>query len=295
MVQNNGSDSSGSGNNRNSGADNSSTGGNASNGWTNPLAHCTKDADLAVTTMTMDDGSTTHMWTGSVLLVLPLAPMEPYIDGALRSLSISTETMTPMEPQRRRQRQPSQAPPELHYSAGVIMMEGTMPLCYSSGSVRGQLIDECQGVGFWRFDLNIPMDMDRSQVVTYSFNRVSSPKPSSIWMYSTSTASTNDYLFHSEEDKSIPQKWSFHIAAANDATWRWAFTSCNGFSLGVPCEQRKTMGGLQPLWMDMLRHHEEKPIMVQVGGGDQIYCDAVCTWCGEGRRERVSLVRSFSE
>lgn len=28
-----------------------------------------------------------------------------------------------------------------------------------------------------------------------------------------------------------------------------------------------------PLWRDLLRAHEQKPIHVLVGGGDQIYCD----------------------
>lgn len=44
----------------------------------------------------------------------------------------------------------------------------------------------------------------------------------------------------------------------------------NGFSGGVDTD---AFNGPDPLWRDVLRKHEEKPIHCIVGGGDQIYCD----------------------
>ena len=35
------------------------------------------------------------------------------------------------------------------------------------------------------------------------------------------------------------------------------------------------MGGIQPLWRDAVFCHEQKPLHVMVGGGDQLCCDEV--------------------
>lgn len=45
---------------------------------------------------------------------------------------------------------------------------------------------------------------------------------------------------------------------------------CNGFSLATPAHEFKGH-----MWLDVLRHHAQLPFHVMVGGGDQIYCDAV--------------------
>ena len=63
----------------------------------------------------------------------------------------------------------------------------------------------------------------------------------------------------------------FHVPGANE-NFRWVGHSCNGFSAGVDTE---AFNGPSPLWEDLLRKHAEKPIHVLVGGGDQIYCDAI--------------------
>lgn len=55
----------------------------------------------------------------------------------------------------------------------------------------------------------------------------------------------------------------------------WAFHSCNGFSQSITREERVKMGGLQSLWVDMLRRHQADPLCLLVGGGDQVYADAV--------------------
>lgn len=50
------------------------------------------------------------------------------------------------------------------------------------------------------------------------------------------------------------------------------FHSCNGFSLNVNPDQ---FNGPDPLWRDVLNAHQIRPFHVMVGGGDQIYNDAV--------------------
>lgn len=35
------------------------------------------------------------------------------------------------------------------------------------------------------------------------------------------------------------------------------------------------MGGIPPLWRDVLYCHEQRPIHMMIGGGDQLYCDDV--------------------
>ncbi|KAF8325996.1 uncharacterized protein EI90DRAFT_3231088 [Cantharellus anzutake] len=59
---------------------------------------------------------------------------------------------------------------------------------------------------------------------------------------------------------------------------RWAVHSCNGFSAGINPDDFKGPGfvsGYDPLWVDLLNKHYEKPFHALVGGGDQIYCDKV--------------------
>ncbi|RSH76798.1 uncharacterized protein EHS24_005194, partial [Apiotrichum porosum] len=53
---------------------------------------------------------------------------------------------------------------------------------------------------------------------------------------------------------------------------------CNGLSLGVKEKEFRTSkfkSGFDPLWMDMLEKHAEKPYHCMVGGGDQIYSDLI--------------------
>ncbi|ODN78326.1 hypothetical protein L202_03970 [Cryptococcus amylolentus CBS 6039] len=58
---------------------------------------------------------------------------------------------------------------------------------------------------------------------------------------------------------------------------RWAAHSCNGFSSGVNPDDFKGSypSGYDPVWEDMLLKHQEKAFHCMVGGGDQIYCDAI--------------------
>ena len=52
---------------------------------------------------------------------------------------------------------------------------------------------------------------------------------------------------------------------------RAGFHSCNGLSVNSDLEK----WGTPHLWQDVLREHEARPLHAMVGGGDQVYNDAV--------------------
>ncbi|ORX79614.1 hypothetical protein K493DRAFT_293323 [Basidiobolus meristosporus CBS 931.73] len=93
---------------------------------------------------------------------------------------------------------------------------------------------------FWRFDLRVRVDQ-QEKFVTYSI------------------------------DDKTPYK--FAIAGFHQQ-WRMAFWSCNGFSANVK-DPEGELGGKDPLWRDLMSQHAAKPYHVMIGGGDQLYCDAV--------------------
>ena len=92
------------------------------------------------------------------------------------------------------------------------------------------------GNSFWRFKIEIPLS-EQEEEIFYSIN---GGVESSFW---------------------VP---------AYGQNMRWVGHSCNGFSAGVDTD---AFNGPDPLWHDVLREHEKKPIHVLVGGGDQLYCD----------------------
>ncbi|KAJ7632470.1 hypothetical protein FB45DRAFT_978232 [Roridomyces roridus] len=117
-----------------------------------------------------------------------------------------------------------------------------------SESVPGQEIWVYAGTGgtstFWRFLLEIPLG-SKEMAVTYSINN--------------------------------GQRLVFHVPA-KDQNMRWAAYSCNGFSSGVNPDDFRGPGfntGYDPVWTDLLAKHNEEPLHVLVGGGDQIYCDSI--------------------
>lgn len=70
---------------------------------------------------------------------------------------------------------------------------------------------------------------------------------------------------------------SFFVPARHQ-NMRWAAHSCNGFSAGVNPDDFRGPGfksGYDPMWIDLLRKHVERPFHVLVGGGDQLYCDSL--------------------
>lgn len=111
-----------------------------------------------------------------------------------------------------------------------------------SGEVEGLSIYVFHGLHgantFWRFKLEIPMQA-MEVPITYSINHA---QPHTFW---------------------VPGKTQ---------NFRWIGHSCNGFSAGVKTED---FNGASPLWTDFLEKHAQKPYHVQVGGGDQLYCDPI--------------------
>ncbi|PFH52428.1 hypothetical protein AMATHDRAFT_74220 [Amanita thiersii Skay4041] len=112
--------------------------------------------------------------------------------------------------------------------------------------VKGQEIYAYAGQSgsftFWRFHLEIPLS-DNELEVTYYIN--------------------------------FGQRMRFFIPGKQQSM-RCAAHSCNGFSAGVNPDDFRGPGfksGYDPLWIDLLTKHAEKPFHVMIGGGDQIYCD----------------------
>ncbi|EGP87420.1 uncharacterized protein MYCGRDRAFT_42194, partial [Zymoseptoria tritici IPO323] len=64
---------------------------------------------------------------------------------------------------------------------------------------------------------------------------------------------------------------AFWVPGKGD-TMNIMFHSCNGFSMSVDSD---TFSGPDPLWRDVLNRHQSKPFHVMLGGGDQVYNDAV--------------------
>ncbi|KAG0146474.1 hypothetical protein CROQUDRAFT_44351 [Cronartium quercuum f. sp. fusiforme G11] len=91
---------------------------------------------------------------------------------------------------------------------------------------------------FWRFSICIPMGIRESRI-HYSIN-------------------------HGAEI-------AFCVPAVGQ-NLRWVGYSCNGFSAGV---DRESFNGSDPVWNDLLTRHKALPFHVLIGGGDQLYCDAI--------------------
>ncbi|KAG8822418.1 hypothetical protein FRC19_006026 [Serendipita sp. 401] len=119
---------------------------------------------------------------------------------------------------------------------------------------------------FWRFMLEIPVNPDPTKGlrVTYAINKPKKPPVD---------------LHLGQHPGADPQRLStditFHIAPTG-SDMRFAAYSCNGFSDGIDPDIFKGEGfdsGFDPVWADLLQHHEERPFHALMGGGDQIYCD----------------------
>ncbi|MCJ1396962.1 hypothetical protein MMC11_000154 [Xylographa trunciseda] len=95
-----------------------------------------------------------------------------------------------------------------------------------------------RGVTFWRFNLEVELG-DNQARIAYRIN-----KAASIGFWVPARGQSMNIMFH----------------------------SCNGFSLSVnPAD----FSGPDPLWRDVLNTHQTRPFHVMLGGGDQIYNDAV--------------------
>ncbi|CAK7201320.1 hypothetical protein SEUCBS139899_004023 [Sporothrix eucalyptigena] len=104
--------------------------------------------------------------------------------------------------------------------------------------IRGFRLHVERGVTFWRFNIEVELQ-DKQQRIAYRINRGPS---TGFW---------------------VP---------ARDQSMHIMFYSCNGFSLSVDSNQ---FSGPDPLWRDVLNNHQTQPFHVMIGGGDQLYNDAI--------------------
>ncbi|RYP09498.1 hypothetical protein DL764_001277 [Monosporascus ibericus] len=104
--------------------------------------------------------------------------------------------------------------------------------------VRGFRLNAERGCTFWRFNIEVEL-RDQQQRIAYRINR----GPATAFWVPARGRSMN-VMFH----------------------------SCNGFSLVVNPDD---LSGPDPMWRDVLNNHQTRPFHVMIGGGDQIYNDAV--------------------
>ncbi|KAI5864757.1 hypothetical protein GGS23DRAFT_462120 [Durotheca rogersii] len=104
--------------------------------------------------------------------------------------------------------------------------------------VRGFRLHAERGHTFWRFNIEIEL-RDEQQRIAYRIN------------HGPATG--------------------FWVPARNQSMNIMSY-SCNGFSLSVNPDD---LSGPDPMWRDVLNNHQTRPFHVMIGGGDQIYNDAV--------------------
>ncbi|KAH8732798.1 hypothetical protein GQ44DRAFT_754351 [Phaeosphaeriaceae sp. PMI808] len=95
-----------------------------------------------------------------------------------------------------------------------------------------------RGITFWRFNLEIELGANQERIA-YKINH-----GPAVGFWVPAKGATMNIMFH----------------------------SCNGFSSSVDPTQ---FCGPDPLWRDVLNTHQTRPFHVMIGGGDQIYNDAV--------------------
>ncbi|KAG9233554.1 hypothetical protein BJ875DRAFT_378390 [Amylocarpus encephaloides] len=104
--------------------------------------------------------------------------------------------------------------------------------------VRGFRLHAEHGVTFWRFNLEIEL-REKQQRIAYRINR---GPATGFWVPGRGQAM--NIMFH----------------------------SCNGFSYST---DPHPYNGPDPMWRDVLNNHQTQPFHVMLGGGDQIYNDAI--------------------
>ncbi|KAI0473679.1 hypothetical protein GGR56DRAFT_666767 [Xylariaceae sp. FL0804] len=104
--------------------------------------------------------------------------------------------------------------------------------------VRGFRLHSERGHTFWRFNIEVEL-RQKQQRLAYRINR---GPATGFWVPARSQSM--NIMFH----------------------------SCNGFSLGANPDD---FSGPDPMWRDVLNNHQTRPFHVMIGGGDQVYNDAV--------------------
>ncbi|KAJ8112418.1 hypothetical protein ONZ43_g5399 [Nemania bipapillata] len=104
--------------------------------------------------------------------------------------------------------------------------------------VHGFRLHAERGHTFWRFNIEVELG-DKQQRIAY---RINGGPATGFW---------------------VP---------ARDQSMNVMFHSCNGFSQRVNPDE---FSGPDPMWRDVLNDHQTRPFHVMIGGGDQVYNDAV--------------------
>ncbi|KAI0384150.1 hypothetical protein F5Y04DRAFT_236944 [Hypomontagnella monticulosa] len=104
--------------------------------------------------------------------------------------------------------------------------------------VRGFRLHAERGHTFWRFNIEVELQ-DQQQRIAY---RINHGPATGFWV--PARGQSMNIMFH----------------------------SCNGFSLSVNPDD---LSGPDPMWRDVLNNHQTRPFHVMLGGGDQVYNDAI--------------------
>ncbi|KAI1324766.1 hypothetical protein F5Y16DRAFT_287148 [Xylariaceae sp. FL0255] len=104
--------------------------------------------------------------------------------------------------------------------------------------IKGIRLHAERGCTFWRFSIEVDL-RDQQQRIAYRINR---GPATGFWV--PARGESMNIMFH----------------------------SCNGFSLSVNPDE---FSGPDPMWRDVLNNHQTRPFHVMIGGGDQVYHDAV--------------------
>ncbi|KAK6462553.1 hypothetical protein DFJ63DRAFT_287464 [Scheffersomyces coipomensis] len=130
------------------------------------------------------------------------------------------------------------SPPSITYKIGPS--ESSYGGSVSSGEFPGTLFFEAghEGLVFFRYTVELSL-IDYEQKVKYFINN------------------------------NFKKSFQFFIPSVHESMNVISF-SCNGFSLGTDASEFKSS-----LWMDVLKKHQSQHYHVMLGGGDQIYSDAV--------------------
>jgi hypothetical protein len=124
---------------------------------------------------------------------------------------------------------------------------GTNGASVAQQSFPAERLYEDPKKGFWRYVIHVPF-LDQESVWEYSIPRMQNVP--------------------SKQPVTKPLRF---VVPSMHESMRIMFHSCNGFSVGT--DMNIWTGPV--LWNDVLRVHDQRPIHVMIGGGDQIYNDSV--------------------
>lgn len=158
--------------------------------------------------------------------------------------------------------------PQWHGSVMIVTTPGQQP---------GQLSLRCTGA--WTGGNGHVNATSASQERTFPAEKLYEDPKRGFWRYVIDVPfqeqeSTWEYCIPDMinfKDKTPVNKPLRFVVPSKHESMRIMFHSCNGFSVGT---DMNTWTG-PVLWKDVLRVHNEQPLHIMIGGGDQIYNDSV--------------------